>query len=223
MLRQVAGEADQLVGEIQRLPDRGILRVEAGLAHVLVRHAGAPGAPDRVGDRSGHVLGQAQHLADLADRHARAVMDHGGAEGGALPAVAGVEVLDHLLPALVLEIDVDVGGLAPVLRDEAGEEQPVLRRVHRGDAQAEAHGGVGRRAAALAEDALAAGEFDDVEQGQEVAGVVHLGDEPELLVERRRDGGRNLTGIAPAGPLPGDLLQVGLRRAARGTGSSGYS
>ncbi len=218
VLRQVAGEADQLVGEVERLTDRGVLRVEAGLAHVPVRHAGAPGAPDRVGDRRGHVLGQAQDLADLADRHARAVVDHRGAEGGPLPPVAGVEVLDHLLAALVLEIDVDVGRLAAVLRDEPGEEQPVLRRVHRGDAEAEAHGGIGRRAAALAEDALAAGELDHVEQGQEVAGVVHLGDEPQLLAERRRDGVRDLAGVAPARPLPGLLLQVFLRRAPGGHG-----
>ncbi len=49
-------------------------------------------------------------------------MDHGGADPGAVAAVAFVDVLDHLLAALVLEIDVDVGGLAARLGDEALED-----------------------------------------------------------------------------------------------------
>src|SRR4026207_2028562 len=66
-------------------------------------------APDEAGQRGGHVLLEAQRLADLADGHARAVVDDGGADGGAVAAVAGIEILDHLLAPLVLEVHVDVG------------------------------------------------------------------------------------------------------------------
>ena len=93
-------------------------------------------------------------LADLADSHARAVVDDGGADGGALAAVALIEILDHLLAPLVLEIDVDVGRLATFGGDEALEQQVDLGGVDGGDAEAEAHRAVGGRAAALAKDGL---------------------------------------------------------------------
>ena len=38
-------------------------------------------------------------------------MDDGRADGGALAAIALVDVLDHLFAPLMLEIDVDVGRL----------------------------------------------------------------------------------------------------------------
>ena len=184
----------------------------------------AAAAPDRVGERRGDVLREAQRLADLADRHARAVVDHRGADRGAVAAVALVDVLDHLLAPLVLEIDVDVGRLAALLGDEAGEERVALGRIDRGDAEAEADGAVGGRAAALAEDVLVPGEVDDVVDGQEVAGVVELLDERELLADqgldlrrerRRRSASSRRLQVRSSrcccGVLPG------------GTGSSGYS
>ena len=72
-------------------------------------------------------------------------------------AVGAVDPLDHLLAPLVLEIDVDVGRLVALGRDEALEQQVDARRVDRGDAQDVADGRVGGRAAPLAEDVLAAG------------------------------------------------------------------
>ena len=79
-------------------------------------------------------------------------------------AVFGVDVLDHFLAPLVLEIDVDVGRFVAVLGNEAVEQQLVLRRVDRGDAEAIAHRRIGGRAAPLAQDRrhLRAGEIDDV-------------------------------------------------------------
>ena len=90
----------------------GIGRIEPGLADVRFGDVAVADAPDQAGEARRHVLLEAHGLADLADRHARAVVDDGGADGGALAAVAGVEILDHLLAPLVLEIDVDVGRLA---------------------------------------------------------------------------------------------------------------
>ena len=100
------------------------------------------------------ILGQAERLADLADGRAAAIGDHGGGDAGALAAVFFVDVLDHLLAPLVLEIDVDVGRLVALGGDEALEQQVAAHRVDLGDAEAIADGGIGGRAAALAEDVL---------------------------------------------------------------------
>ena len=131
------------------------------------------------------VLAQAHHLADLADRRARAVMDHGRGDPGAVAAVFLVDVLDHLLAPLMLEIDVDVGRLAALLGDEALEQQVAGRRVDRGDAEAVADRAVRRRPAPLAQDRRieAAREGDDVVDGQEIAREVELLDQRELVVE----------------------------------------
>ena len=112
VLGEMAREAHQLAGELHRLADRRVGGVEARLAHPLLGEVVVADAPDQAGQRRRHVLLEAQRLADLADRHARAVVDDGGADGGAVAAVAGVEILDHLLAPLVLEVDVDVGRLA---------------------------------------------------------------------------------------------------------------
>src|SRR5215471_8922774 len=71
---------------------------------------------------------------------------------------------------MALEIDVDVGRLAAVLGDEAGEQEVALVRIDRGDAEAIADCAVRRRTAALAQDLLlaAAREGDHVVHGEEV-------------------------------------------------------
>ena len=131
-------------------------------------------APAGLGQPCRDVLREAHGLADLADGAAGAVADDGGADRRPLAAVAVVDVLDHLLAALVLEVDVDVGRLAAAGRDEALEQQVVLGRVHRGDAQHVADRRVGGRAAALAEDALSPREADDLVHRQEVGRVAQL-------------------------------------------------
>ena len=108
----MAREAQQLARQADRLADLRIGGVEPGLDDMLVGDLAVALAPDQAGEAGRHVLLQAHGLAHLADGHARAVVDDGCADGGALAAVAGVEILDHLLAPLVLEIDVDVGRLA---------------------------------------------------------------------------------------------------------------
>ena len=112
-------------------------------------------------------------------------MDDGGADGGAVAAIALIDVLDHLLAPLVLEVDVDVGRLAAVGGQEAGEQQVALHRVDRRHSQAVADHAVGRRAAPLAEDALGAGEGDDVVHGDEERCELFGFDERELHLQHR--------------------------------------
>ncbi len=70
-----------------------------------------------------HLGVEAEGLAHVADGAAAPVGDDGGGQRGALAAVLAVDVLDHLLAALVLEVDVDVGRLVALLADEALEQQ----------------------------------------------------------------------------------------------------
>src|SRR5690606_39433765 len=59
----------------------------------------------------------------ISHRAARPVGDDGRREAGPVAAVLPVDVLDDLLAALVLEIDVDVGRLAPLGGEEARSEE----------------------------------------------------------------------------------------------------
>ena len=81
----------------------------------------------------------------------------------------------------MLEIDVDVGRLLALGRDEALEQEIDLGRIDIGDGEAVADSGVGRGAAALTEDVLAACEMHDVMHGEEIGCVVELFDQGELL------------------------------------------
>ena len=155
--REMAGEADQGLGELERQAQAAVLQVEVELRRVVVGDAAFGPDRDLAGERAGDVLGQAERLADVAHRAAGAVADHGGAERGAVAAVGVVDPLDHLLAPLVLEIDVDVGRLAAGGGDETLEQQAGADRVDRGDAEHVADRAVRRAAAALAEDAAGRG------------------------------------------------------------------
>ena len=177
VLRQMAREAHDLARQRRDLLHAAALRIEPGAFDGVLRHRAAAAAPDRGRQRADGVLAQAKRLADLADGRAAAIGDHGGGDAGALAPVFAVDVLDHLLAPLVLEIDVDVGRLAPLRRDEALEQQIGAVGIDLGDAEAEAHRGIGGRAAALAQDALAARVAHDVVHGEEVGRVLQLRDQ----------------------------------------------
>ena len=123
MLAQMPGKTDQLSGQLERQRQRRIRRVEAEAAHRLLRHALARPAPDLAGQRTDRVLAQPHGLADLAHGAAGAVADHRRGQTGAVAAVLPIDVLDDLLAALMLEIDVDVRRLVAFGRDEALEQQ----------------------------------------------------------------------------------------------------
>ena len=144
-------------------------------------------APHHAGERGDDVAREAQGLADLADRAAGAVADDRRGEPGAVAAVFLVDVLDDLFAPLMLEIDVDVGRLAPRGADEALEQHIDPGRIDRGDAEAIAHRRIGRRAAPLAQDAAAPGKRDDVVHGQEIAGVFEPLDQFELVGDQVAD------------------------------------
>ncbi|MNE20545.1 hypothetical protein D3C80_1136740 [compost metagenome] len=95
-------------------------------------------------------------------------------------AIASEHILDHFFAPVVLEVHVDIRRLVAFTRQEALEQQAMLHGVELGNAQHETHHRVGRRTAALTQDALAAGEGDDVVHGQEVTFVTELLDQRQL-------------------------------------------
>ena len=157
---------------------------------------------------------ETERLSHLAHRRAPAIGDDRRGQPGAVAAVAGIDILDHLFAPLMLEIDVDIGRLLPLRRDEALEQKIDLGRVDIGDGKAVADGGVGGGAAALAEDAPAPRVMDDVVHGKEVAGVVELLDQGELLLQRVAHMSGDAGGEAPCCALPSQLRQMRLRRLA---------
>ena len=211
VLRQVARRADQLAGDVHGQRQAAIGEVEVEFLSVLRLDAfGAP-APDLAGQQLDHVLGQAERLADVAQGTLGAVADHRRAQRGAGAAVGVVDPLDDLLAALVLEVDVDVGRLFPLLADEALEQQVVATGIDRGDAEDIAHRRVGRRAAALAQDAARAGEGDDAVHGQEVGRVFEALDQAELVAQGLGDVVGQAFGVTSDGAFEGQLFEGCLR------------
>src|SRR5579864_7654952 len=145
----MAGKADELGREFEREPQGGIGRIEPGLAHLVVIDGGAAPAPDGAGERCSHVLGKSQRLPHLANGAARAIAAHHRRHAGAVAAVLLVNMLDHQLAPLMLEIDIDIWRLIALAADEALEKEIDLVGIDIGDAEAKAYGGIRRRAAAL--------------------------------------------------------------------------
>ena len=112
----------------------------------------AYGMTDRTGESIDPVERQAQRLADVPHGRTRPVGDQFSRHPGPFAAVFLVDILNHFLPALMLEVDVDVGGLGPILGNEPLEEDIDPIGVNGRDSQAITDGRVGRRAAPLAED-----------------------------------------------------------------------
>src|SRR5690606_22334162 len=92
--------------------DLRVARIKPGLPDALRPDIAAPMPPLRIGEPCRDILAEAERLAGIADGAARPVMDHRGDDAGAVAAVFLINMLDHLLAALMLEIDIDIGRLA---------------------------------------------------------------------------------------------------------------
>src|SRR3546814_832302 len=88
MLAEVARHADHLAGELDDPSQVRIGKIEPRLTkNMLLVDSLSMAAPYGTRERRGDVFGKSHGLADLADSHARPVMDHRGAEAGAIPTV----------------------------------------------------------------------------------------------------------------------------------------
>ena len=217
MLRQGARGVDEQPRQFERQRQAAITEIQVELFGVFLFDAFPAPAPHRRRQPCGHVLGQPERLADLAHRAARAVARDDRGQGAARPAIGIIDPLDHFLAALVLEIDVDVGRLAALGRDEALEQQLGAHRIDRGDAKNVADRRVRRRAAPLAQDVLAPRERDDRMNGQKIGRIIELGDQAEFMRQLRTDLSVQALGIPLGRPCPGQPLQLLLRRPTRHT------
>ena len=214
MLRQVAREVEQLLGQGRPLLRQRRFRIEAAFGQAS-QQIGAAVEPVV---HLGHLLDDGQVDAErapaVAQRALGAVADHHRRQRRALAPILAVDVLDDFLAALVLEVDVDVGRLVALLRDEALEQQAGARRIDLGDAQAVADRRVGGRTAALAQDVLRPGEAHDVVHRQEVVLVLHVGDQAQLVLDLGLHLGGNAFAEAPVRADIGFRAQVAAGRVA---------
>ncbi len=119
MLREVAGEGQDLIDQRFQPRNRGVGDVQPGFGHAGLGHVVTPVSPYGGGEPGSHVFGQAQYFADLAEGAARAIVNDGGRDTGAFAAIAGIDILHDLLAALMLEIHVDVGRFVARFGQEA--------------------------------------------------------------------------------------------------------
>ena len=162
---------------------------------------------------------QPQCPAHIAQGRARAVARHHPGQRSPVAAIFAVDVLDHLLAAVVLEVDVDVGRLIALNADKPAKQQVHLRclRVDLGHAQAVAHHRIGRAAPTLAQDAgLMAGPVHDVGHRQKIRLKTQLSDQRQLVLDRLPHRCRRTARPAPAQALLGQLAQPTGGRVAGG-------
>ena len=185
--------------------------------HPRVRLGGFAQADLRVdgllqGDRRRGVLRhQLGELVDLAERHfedATDVAHHATgeerAEGDdlrhAIRAIAVADVADHLVAAILAEVDIEIRHRHAFRIEEALEQQAEAQRIEIGDEKRIGDERSGARATARPHrNALILRPFDEVGHDEEVAGKAHRLDDVELereavvvdlLAHARRDAAR---------------------------------
>jgi hypothetical protein len=211
VLAQVAGQPAQALHPVQQQGGARRLGIHPRLAQQRRRVRSAlvalP-AGEQLGQLVDAVRVQPQHLAHLAHGRARAVADHRGGHAGAVGAVLGVDVLDDLLARVARrEVQVDVGPLAALLREETLEEQLHADRIDGGDAERVADGAVGGRAAPLTQDPFFPRMARHVPHDQEVAGQLELPDHRQLVLQLGAHARRQGTSVAAARALEGQAPQ----------------
>ena len=136
-------------------------------------------------------------------------MHHRGAQPGVRAAIALIDMLDDFFAALVLKIDINVGGLVAGLGHEAFKHHRANFGADRGDAKAITQHRIGGRTTALTQDASRPGKGDNIAHGQEIGLVFQLGDQGQLMCEHGFDPGGRPRRVAPFQPFVGQARQAG--------------
>ena len=186
MGRGVPGDALEVSREIDDPLDPGVALdhlAEGGRDGDRLIELHAQRSGDRLGDPIHLAVRVAEHPSDVADRRLRQHRAERDDLGDVVLAVLASDVGDDLVPAAVLEVDVDVGHRHAVRVQEPLERELVQDRVDRRDAERVGHDRAGCAASARRLDALLAGEPDEVRDDQEVGRIAHRDDHAELVVE----------------------------------------
>ena len=126
-------------------------------------------------------IGHLQHAADVAQHAARLQRAEGDDLGHLVAAVALLHIADHFVAAVLAEVDVEVRHRHPLGIEKALEQQAEADRVEIGDGQC--IGDQRSRAGAAAgpdRNAFRLGPLDEIRDDQEVARIVHAGDDVDL-------------------------------------------
>ena len=122
-----------------------------------------------------------QHAADVAEHAAGLKGAEGDDLGDLIAAVALLHVTDHLVAAVLAEVDVEIGHRHAVRIEEALEDQTEADRIEIGDGQGIGHQRTGAGAAAGSDrNALRFRPLDEIGDDQEVTGIFHSLDDAEL-------------------------------------------
>ena len=185
----VAGQAFELLGDVE-----GALDHRIAVAFGLQLRLAVDGLRER--DRARRILRHQlaqlvdlpvrhlQHAADVAQHAARLQRAEGDDLRHLVAAVALLHVADHLVAAVLAEVDVEVRHRHALGIEEALEQQAEADRIEIGDGQRIGHQRAGARAAAGPDrNALRLRPLDEVGDDQEVAGIFHAGDDAEFEIE----------------------------------------
>jgi hypothetical protein len=122
-----------------------------------------------------------QHAADVAQHAARLQRPEGDDLPDLLAAVALLHVTDHLAAAVLTEVDVEVRHRHAFRIEKALEQQAEPDGIEVGNGQRIGDQRSGARTAARTDrNALSLSPLDEVRHDQEVARIVHAGDDIEL-------------------------------------------
>ena len=185
----MAIEPFQLLRHVeQRLDDRLLLGLFGEARFV----GDGVGELDRIGRVLRHHLGEPvdlaighlQDAADVAQHRAGLQRTEGDDLADLVAAVLLLDVADHLLAAVLAEVDVEVGHRHAVGIEKTLEQQGEAQRIDIGDGRRIGDQRARARAAAGPDrDPLRLGPFDEVGNDQEVAGEFHLLDDAELEIQ----------------------------------------
>ena len=165
-------------------------------------------------------VGHAENPSDVADRGARLKRPESDDLGYPVGTVLFLDVADHLVPAVLAEIDVEVRHRHPIGVQETFEEEPETERVEVGDGERPGdHRSRARTASRAHRNPLLLGPLDEVGDDQEVARIAHLDDGPELEVQTLAVGFRRFLPLLVRRALGIDArLQARLQPRLRGGG-----
>ena len=178
----------------------------AGVERFLEGYAGPVG--NEAGDAVYLVERHAQRAAHVANRRLGAHRAKGNDLADTLAAVFLDDEVHYLLPAFVVEIDVDIRRGDPLGVQESLEQQAVGHGVYVDDADRVGHHAARRRAAARPHvHAALAGFGGELLHDEEVARVAHLLDNAEFALDPLRNIGRDFA-VFFFRALPGQMGQV---------------
>ncbi len=150
----------------------------------------------------------------VADGGFRAQRPEGDDRRDFILAVLACRVVDHLAPAVVGVVEVDIGHTDTTGVEEALEQQVIFNRVDVGDAEAVSDDAARARTAHVPPDVGVAGELAQIPDDQEVGVEAHLLDDAQFVVQPLAQVGVVGIGCRSASRCPFPPARAGMIRGS---------